>query len=115
MNRTCFSRILAITLTFTSSVMLVSFDRVFAASLALSDTPLVVSSSVQPNVMLLIDTSGSMDNIIWADGYDDTIDYPDWSNGYWSGSDGNVFISDVPRGNCSNGWGQGKRGTPPNA
>lgn len=62
-----------------------------AADLSVSQVPLFVSASVEPNVMLLIDTSGSMDNIIWAEEYDPETVYEDWSSG-WSPTDGNVFL-----------------------
>ncbi|NWD09285.1 pilus assembly protein [Pseudomonas gingeri] len=34
-----------------------------------SDSPLLSAGSVAPNVMLLVDDSGSMNNLIWASGY----------------------------------------------
>ncbi len=67
-----------------------------AEPLAISEIPLSVSSSVQPNVMLLIDDSGSMDNIIWAEGFDPTVSYPYWGGGYWSSTSGNVHLSSLP-------------------
>lgn len=83
----------------------------FGAPLALSETPLTVSSAVQPNVMLLIDNSGSMDNIIWASGYDSTVTYPEWqyrnSSGNWvtmDSSDGNLHFSSLKEGDCSTGY-----------
>lgn len=87
------------------------------ADITLSETPLFLSTSVTPNVMLLFDNSGSMDNMIWDDGFDPAIDYQDWSlrcgnNGRsacWSASDGNVSYAEIPRGNCNNGWKQGRR------
>lgn len=87
-----------------------------AAPLSLSDVPLSTATSVKPNVMLLIDNSGSMDNIIWADGYDNAIDYPQWryrnSSGLAypanytaiSGIDGNIHLSSVTQGDCSAGF-----------
>ncbi|MFA5940631.1 MAG: PilC/PilY family type IV pilus protein [Sinimarinibacterium sp.] len=85
------------------------------AQIALSDTPLFLSTSVTPNVMLLFDNSGSMDNMIWADSFDPGAAYTDWSrscnsnNSCWSASSGNVFLSNVPKGNCPNGYKQGRR------
>lgn len=79
-----------------------------AAPLAISESPLTVSTTVEPNVMLLFDNSGSMDNVIWADGFDPAPDepYPDWSYGgtYYDPTDGNIFLSELARGNCSSGW-----------
>ncbi|NWB84489.1 pilus assembly protein [Pseudomonas gingeri] len=37
-----------------------------------SDSPLLSAAAVAPNVMLLVDDSGSMDNLIWATGFDQT-------------------------------------------
>ncbi|HHO67942.1 MAG TPA: hypothetical protein ENK12_02825 [Gammaproteobacteria bacterium] len=52
-----------------------------AGAVSISSVPLFVSASVDPNVMLLIDTSGSMNNIVWASGFDPTANYTDWSDG----------------------------------
>ena len=54
----------------------------------ISSVPLAVSSAVEPNVMLLIDTSGSMDHVIWSDSFDSSITYTDY--GY--GTSGPVFL-----------------------
>src|ERR1700704_5648521 len=43
-----------------------------AAPLILSDVPLVVSTSVSPNIMVLLDNSGSMTNIVPDAPYDAT-------------------------------------------
>ena len=45
------------------------------APLPLTDSPLFVTTPANPNVMLLIDNSGSMNNIIWASGYDNSQTY----------------------------------------
>jgi type IV pilus assembly protein PilY1 len=39
-----------------------------------SDSPLLSAAAVPPNVMLLIDDSGSMNSIIYASGFDPTVD-----------------------------------------
>jgi type IV pilus assembly protein PilY1 len=39
-----------------------------------SDSPLLSAAAVAPNVMLLIDDSGSMNSIIYASGFDPTVD-----------------------------------------
>jgi type IV pilus assembly protein PilY1 len=39
-----------------------------------SDSPLLSAAAVSPNVMLLIDDSGSMNSIIYAAGFDPTVD-----------------------------------------
>jgi type IV pilus assembly protein PilY1 len=49
---------------------------VHGAPLAISDTPLSVSTAVEPNVMLLIDNSGSMAQIMWHKDYDPATTYP---------------------------------------
>lgn len=82
-----------------------------AAQLTLSTTPLFLSTPVNPNVMLLIDDSGSMDNIIWASGYDNTVSYTHWGTSDWSATNGNVFYSSVNRGSCSSGWKEGSDGS----
>ncbi|UZE22947.1 pilus assembly protein [Pseudomonas sp. B21-056] len=78
-----------------------------------SDSPLLSAAAVTPNVMLLIDDSGSMNNIIWAAGFDPTVTRPtiytcDSSNNCNSVSeldmdDGNVLLASLTRGGCSNG------------
>ena len=44
----------------------------------MAELPLSVQASVDPNVMLLIDTSGSMHNVIWHEDYDPTTTYDNW-------------------------------------
>ena len=46
-----------------------------AAELDLPTDPLITSSSVEPNLMILLDTSGSMSNIVPDSPYDENIDY----------------------------------------
>lgn len=88
-----------------------------AGLLALSQAPLSVSTTVQPNVMLLIDNSGSMNNIIYdAAFFDPNIDrslQTEWqyrnSSGNWvqiSNSSGNFFLSSLRQGGCSSGYDQ---------
>lgn len=48
-------------------------------AVTISETPLFIATGVTPNVMLIVDNSGSMESIIWASGYDPTVTYPDWS------------------------------------
>jgi len=70
-----------------------------AQLLAFPDVPLFVSTSVTPNVMLLTDNSGSMNNIIWDSDYDPLTTYPNYSpntcgNGNqpcWPAGSGNVI------------------------
>ena len=48
---------------------------VMAAKLNLPTDPLITSTSVEPNLMILLDTSGSMSNIVPDSPYDENIDY----------------------------------------
>lgn len=109
-----------------------------AAPLSIPDTPLFLTTSVTPNVMLIIDNSGSMNNIIWDTAYDPDTVYPDYStntcgqfardrNGNiihqgnqrcWSPSDGNLirnvdadhYLPGVTgeRGGCNTGYREGR-------
>lgn len=73
-----------------------SASAVAATELNLPHTPLSVSTSrVEPNVMLVIDNSGSMRNIIWADGYNPDTNYPKWGN--WDSASGNVTLRNMQR------------------
>lgn len=46
-------------------------------------TPILSTAAVTPNVMIMLDNSGSMDEIIWHDGYSDAVAYGavDYCNG----------------------------------
>lgn len=77
-----------------------------AAAVGVAETPLFVSTGAAPNVMLLMDNSGSMDNVIWHGGYDDKLTYPDWSGEYdfngdgifdenWTANNGNVLLAQM--------------------
>lgn len=81
------------------------------AQLSLATTPLFLSTPVQPNVMLLIDDSGSMNHIVWADGFSNSTDYPHWGGTDWpdSNSDYEMYGS-LNQGSCSSGWKQGSNG-----
>ncbi|EJL01917.1 type IV pilus-associated protein, putative [Pseudomonas fluorescens Q2-87] len=79
-----------------------------------SDSPLLSAAAVTPNVMLLIDDSGSMNNIIWAAGFDPDVSRPAVINCNSSTScfggvqldpdDGNVLLAGLFRGGCTSGW-----------
>lgn len=90
---------------------------VIAGAVSVSQVPLFISSGTTPNLMLLVDNSGSMYNIIWADGFDPAYNYPDWSplidhdcnpgsalREAWSADDGNIsrsyLINSRVRGTC---------------
>ncbi|AXA57258.1 pilus assembly protein [Pseudomonas thivervalensis] len=76
-----------------------------------SDSPLLSAAAVTPNVMLLIDDSGSMNNIIWAAEFDPAISRPtvytcESANNCNSIArldmeDGNVLLASLSRGGCS--------------
>ncbi len=94
-----------------------------AGKLNIPNEPLtVLSSRVDPNVMLLIDNSGSMNNVIWFegddtyDGYDPNTSYQRWDNRIWVGGNysyegsewdvngQNIHLSSLTRDNCSSGY-----------
>jgi type IV pilus assembly protein PilY1 len=84
-----------------------------AGAVSIADTPLFIGAAVDPNVMLLVDTSGSMDNIIWASGYDNTATYPDWSDGgeNYGPKSSNNRLSNLSEGDCLAGWKEGEDGS----
>jgi len=85
-----------------------------------ASSPLLSSAAVTPNVMLLVDDSGSMNSIIWATGFDSTATrqivytctttYSFFSsNACGAGtaltaSDTNIQLSELPTGGCSSGY-----------
>lgn len=77
-----------------------------AGAVEVSQLPLFVSAGVTPNVMLMVDNSGSMDNMVWADGYDPAQTYPSWG---FTANDGNIQYSSISENNCSNSRKRGQR------
>ncbi|WP_433784109.1 pilus assembly protein [Pseudomonas frederiksbergensis] len=80
-----------------------------------SDSPLLSAAAVPPNVMLLLDDSGSMNNIIWAAGFDPTVVRTPVTICLSNGScnkgrdldmtDNNIALSSLNHGTCSKaGW-----------
>ncbi|MBC3386883.1 PilC/PilY family type IV pilus protein [Pseudomonas sp. SWRI179] len=79
-----------------------------------SDSPLLSAAAVTPNVMLLIDDSGSMNNIIWAAGFDpaatQTRTYACNASNNCNDryeldlEDSNILLLSLLRGGCSSGW-----------
>ena len=57
------------------SFSLIGSLSVNATPLSLSTTPLVVSGAAEPNIMLLLDNSGSMSNIVPESPYDENTNY----------------------------------------
>ena len=94
-----------------------------ANAVTVAETPLFVSSSVAPNVMLMIDNSGSMLNPIWADDYNPGTTYTDWSlvssgSSAWSKTDAYISHASLVGGtwrtsgsgiDCPAGSARGKR------
>lgn len=77
-----------------------------------SDSPLLSAAAVPPNVMLLIDDSGSMNSIIYAAGFDPTVDHTAarqcnaviglcLSSTAITGD--TIFLSSLPTSGCSGG------------
>ena len=77
-----------------------------------SDSPLLSAAAVPPNVMLLIDDSGSMNSIIYASGFDPTADRTParqcnallglcLSSSVITGD--SIFLSSLPTSGCSGG------------
>jgi type IV pilus assembly protein PilY1 len=69
---------------------------VLADSLTLPTTPLIAGSNVEPNLMLLLDSSGSMDAIVeqeTEDGYDADEDYYDCESENTVDEDDTVFFT----------------------
>ncbi|MGM0517419.1 MAG: pilus assembly protein [Pseudomonadota bacterium] len=91
--------------------------HLLAAPLDLADAPLATATTAEPNVMLLIDNSGSMNNMIWDDGFDPTINYPHWgtydpwgTNSLWSPGAGNIRVGNLAQcGGYSDEWKAGYR------
>ena len=79
-----------------------------------SDSPLLTVGSVTPNVMLLVDDSGSMNSIIWASGFDPNADpvqaYSCNSDFNCSNvtamdmTDTNFFVGNLRAGGCDAGY-----------
>jgi len=82
---------------------------VSAATLSIPDSPLTVTTFTVPNIMFILDDSGSMNNIIWDTAYLPTTAYTDWSS-TWSPTNGNVFLSALSKGSCGAGFLEGKNG-----
>ncbi|PWE43978.1 pilus assembly protein [Pseudomonas prosekii] len=77
-----------------------------------SDSPLLSAAAVPPNVMLLIDNSGSMNTIIFAPGFDPTVNRTPAKQcnaflGLCLGSSdivgSSIFLSSLPTSGCSGG------------
>ncbi|UZJ59916.1 PilC/PilY family type IV pilus protein [Pseudomonas sp. KU26590] len=79
-----------------------------------SDSPLLTVGSVTPNVMLLVDDSGSMNSIIWASGFDPNAnpvqvyscnsDFNCNNVTSLDMTDTNFFVGNLRAGGCDNGY-----------
>lgn len=105
---------LAVRLVIAGSV--IGLTSAHAGPLALSEVPLTVSATIDPNVMLLVDNSGSMEAIIWHDDFD-----PEGSYGSWQYRNGNNWSnvnnatdytpSNLGRDSCSSNYSRFRRST----
>ncbi|QAY91587.1 pilus assembly protein [Pseudomonas sp. ACM7] len=78
-----------------------------------SDSPLLSAAAVAPNVMLLLDDSGSMNSIIYAAGFDPAVNrtparrcdaFLGLCFGFSNITGDTVFLSSLPTSGCSNGY-----------
>lgn len=79
-----------------------------------SDSPLLTVGSVTPNVMLLVDDSGSMNSVIWASGFDPNAnqvqvyscnsDFNCNNVTAMDMTDTNFFVGNLRAGGCDNGY-----------
>jgi len=82
-----------ITLFFVSLILLGVISTVVMA--AVSQVPLFLTTGAEPNVVFLMDSSGSMWNICWHKDYpaDASVDaYPAWFNGFFDGANDNMVL-----------------------
>ena len=70
-----------------------------AAAFDIYQLPMFATGAATPNVMLLVDNSGSMNNIIWADGFDVATAY----TGSFDPDEGNYHITSIDGSSCSGG------------
>lgn len=81
-----------------------------SANLNIPDQPLTaLSARVDPNVMLLIDNSGSMNHIVWDEGYNPSTTYTQWryrNGNSWSNINaGSTYYPDnLGRDSCSSNY-----------
>lgn len=92
-------------------------------AVTVAQMPLFIAAGVTPNVMLVVDNSGSMNNIIWAEGFDSAQDYTDWSfvnngNSAWTADTGSVYFSSMISStwrtsgagtDCASNWSRGRK------
>lgn len=98
--------------------LLIGASQPAAAAISISQMPLFIAAGVTPNVMILFDNSGSMDNVMWASAFDPTAPVPNWApmidhdcnpgtalQPAWSADDGNLSLGTLInanyRGTCA--------------
>lgn len=90
--------------------LLASYASAPAWALNIADVPLFQSTTVAPNVILLVDNSGSMENIIQPDGVllsnYPAVAYLNSNDNYVFAAltDGNISLSALRRDNCATGY-----------
>lgn len=80
---------------------LVAFALPARAAFDIYQLPMFSSGAVTPNVMLLVDNSGSMNNIIWADDFDVATTYT-YTGGFDS-DNGNYHLTSIDGSGCTGG------------
>lgn len=92
-------------------------------AVTVAQMPLFISAGVTPNVMLVVDNSGSMNSVIWAEAFDSKTNYVDWSrvnngNSAWNSDSGSVMTSSLTSNtwrtsgagiDCAAGWSRGRK------
>ncbi|MBK8132103.1 MAG: hypothetical protein IPK48_04910 [Gammaproteobacteria bacterium] len=81
---------------------LAAFALPARAAFDIYQLPMFSSGAVTPNVMLLIDNSGSMNNIIWADDFEVATIY----TGGFDSNEGNYHLTSIDGSSCSGGDGR---------
>ncbi|MBK6960991.1 MAG: hypothetical protein IPH23_07195 [Gammaproteobacteria bacterium] len=81
---------------------LAAFALPARAAFDIYQLPMFASGAVTPNVMLLIDNSGSMNNIIWADDFEVATIY----TGGFDSNEGNYHLTSIDGSSCSGGDGR---------
>jgi type IV pilus assembly protein PilY1 len=98
--------------------ILIGASQPAAAAISIAQVPLFIAAGVTPNVMILFDNSGSMDNVMWNPAFDPTATVPSWApmidhdcntgtalRQAWTQADGNLGLSTLIsanyRGTCA--------------
>ncbi len=76
---------------------LAAFALPARAAFDIYQLPMFATGAATPNVMLLVDNSGSMNNIIWADDFNVATTYP----GGFDSDNGNYHITSIDGSSCS--------------